>query len=133
MQQMAHYFHSYVGGVFLTKGQDALQAWISKLIEPDQDVQTPTGSATSTTRRTSQAEQQGSVGICRPFKSALTTFSGAVPSAGVSAAALNQIGMQQNVPINYVATQSGHPHDPTWTVRCLGKRLRFISPGIQWT
>ena len=32
---MAEYFYSYIGGMFLSKGLEPIQAWISKLIDPD--------------------------------------------------------------------------------------------------
>ena len=133
MQQMAQYFHRYVGGVSITKGQDALQAWISQLIERGREAQALTGSISSTTRRTSQPEQQGRVGICQPLKSMLctpnSTFSGPMSSEAGSAAALNSIGLQRNALINYTATHSGPPHDPTWIVRCYGK---CFPPVIEW-
>lgn len=47
----------------------------------------------------------------------------------VSLSLVNQTAIQRGFTINYVASQEGLSHQPTWTVRCLSKSL-FLLDGI---
>lgn len=92
---MARYFHTYVGAVYVTKGLQPVERWISQIINPDSNVGSQTSSSSSSSTQ--------------------------VTGANVPVFMLNQVAAQRHLPINYVASSEGSSHLPTWTVRCYSK------------
>lgn len=107
-----------------------IQAWISKLIDPD--AQHVPGDPTQ--HFDHQAQYMTQQPLHYPGQPAglpppLPMSPNSPPSNGallnmnppVSLALVNQIAMQRGYAVTYPAEQAGPPHQPIWTVRCCSK------------
>jgi len=131
------------------KSLKAIQDWISKLIDPTAEPpvtieQFGQDGIGITSYRNSypspQSQTYSSPSSSGIFSSppASSSYSVPTPPAGpppplpsspprplagtinlISLSLVNQTAVQKNFSINYVASQEGPPHQPTWTVRCL--------------
>ena len=109
---MAAFFHSYVAAVLLTKGLHAVQTWISKLIDPDANPRPIPDHSTYPQNNNFPASTTSA-----PTLSSTSSLT-------VPVSLVNETAMRQGLHVNYIASQEGQSHQPTWTVRCLGKRLK---------
>ena len=117
---MAAFFHSYVAAVLITKGLPAVQMWISKLIDPDANPRPLPGNSTYPQNNAVPAATTSAPILSPSIPSSLT----------VPVSLVNETAMRNGLHVNYIASQEGQSHQPTWTVRCLSKRLRLF-PGIK--
>jgi hypothetical protein len=147
MQEMTAYFHTYVGAVYMQKGMDPIQNWISRLLDPHESPPAPRQSGQDGLGNSGSGTQNPYSSFSSPQTQhnyspfASTSYSAPAPPAGpppplptspaplpgtmnlVTLAAVNQTAMQKGFSINYTASSEGLSHQPTWTVRCLSKPL----------
>jgi hypothetical protein len=144
VQEMIRYFHIYVGAAYICNGQDIVQNWISRLIDPNADV-----SMIAPLRADAYAQQpryqhpgygqpqfghgngypsppRQSYYSPAPTSSPPPLPSNPPPSVGISLvnlALVNQTAAQKGIHVSYPAEQVGPSHQPTWTVRCCSTSL----------
>lgn len=107
VQEMTKFFHIYVGAAYIRNGQDIVQNWISRLIDPNADV------TTSAPPRADGHTQQA-----QPLPLVNSHAQPSVGTTSVTLALVNQTASQKRIQVAYPATQEGESHQPTWTVRC---------------
>jgi hypothetical protein len=112
---MIKFFHIYVGAAYIRNGQEIVQNWISRLIDPNADVSTNApprvdGHALQP-QHPPPANNQPQPSIGTPL---------------VSLALVNQTAIQKRIQVTYPATQTGQSHLPTWTVRCCSTSSSFL-------
>jgi len=143
--EMTKYFHIFVGAVYICSGQDIVQNWISRLIDPTADASMGAPPRVDGYAQQSQmgypsppaygqphiqfghASNYPSPPRSSPFPPAPPSSpppplpSHPLPSVGLSLvnlALVNQTASQKGFQVSYPAEQVGPPHQPTWTVRC---------------
>jgi len=104
---MIKFFRIYVAAAYVCNGQDIVQNWISRLIDPTADV-------------TSSIPLRAGGGHAQPESSQPQSLVG---PTSVTLALVNQTASQKRIQVTYPATQAGMSHTPTWTVRCCSKSL----------
>ena len=112
---MIKFFRIYVGAAYISNGQEVVQNWISRLIDPNADVST-----SAPPRVDSHALQPQHL----PPANNQPQPSNGTPL--VSLALVNQTAIQKRIQVTYPATQTGQPHLPTWTVRCCSTSSFFL-------
>ena len=117
---MATYFHTYVGAIYITKGQPTVETWIAKLIDPDAGTPTQPWQQFGTQGTTSNNTSSATASTSNSGPSMSNPMLPVTPD-NVPVFLVNQTAMQRGVAVNYVATQDGPSHIPTWTVRCYSK------------
>jgi len=146
VQEMTRYFHIYVGAAYICNGQDVVQNWISRLIDPNADVsmsalprtdgyapqqqryQPPYGQPLYGQPQFVPASNYSSPSRQSTYYSPPPPSSPPAPlpstpqtSVGISLvnlALVNQTASQKGIHVSYPAEQVGPSHQPTWTVRC---------------
>jgi len=112
--EMTAFFHTYVGAVYFVRGFEAVQIWISKLIDPHAPVNLP--QAPQDGRATSGFSPTPPAGAPPPVPNSPSMSSSSMGL--VTLALVNQTAIRKGLDINYIATQDGPSHLPTWTVKC---------------
>ncbi|TFK41809.1 ribonuclease III domain-containing protein [Crucibulum laeve] len=122
--EIRKFFNTYIGALYIRNGMQAIQPWISRLIDPDTDVamSDPSSPAASSTQSPSYAQSWSPVPPSNP-PPPLPSFTPSSPGSSlvsslVSLALVNQTAAQKGFQVTYPAEQAGPPHQPTWTVRC---------------
>lgn len=159
---MKNYFHTYTGAICATKGLPVVQTWISKLIDPtsnpehfhapQQSTQDGVGSQTPVIQN--QNNFNSSTFVPTGYSTPSTSYSIPLPPAAsppplpsppqaqapltgsinfIPLSLVNQTAVQKGYSINYVASQEGPPHQPTWTIKCLSKSILLLQLIISLT
>ena len=129
------FFHTYVGAVYFVNGFGAVQSWISGLIDPTAQIPIPQAPQDGRMSGYQTQNQGGSsaytsmnyspmppAGAPPPLPNSPSSSSTMPSSMGlVTLALVNQTATRKGLDINYIATQDGPSHQPTWTVRCTSK------------
>ena len=131
---MRKFFHSYLGALYIRNGLPTIQDWITRLIEPDvaptQGFSPPPSSNNYSpspyVQQNFGQHQPGGYfhpapppGVPPPLPPLPATPSSSMSL--VTLALVNQTAAQKGIAVTYTADQTGPPHQPTWTVRCLSK------------
>ncbi|KAF8167597.1 hypothetical protein B0H34DRAFT_779291 [Crassisporium funariophilum] len=124
-EEMRKYFTTYLGALYIRNGLPTIQAWISRLIDPNADICQPDPyaqpSAQGYGQQTGPSYFPGQPsGPPPPLPSSPPPFgqSSSYPSSLVTLALVNQTAAQKGFTVTYPAEQVGPPHQPTWTVKC---------------
>ncbi|TRM66039.1 hypothetical protein BD626DRAFT_486582 [Schizophyllum amplum] len=131
--ELNNFFKKYVGAIYVRQGMDVVQTWISRLLNPDIEPILAPGRHTSPPQQQHQHYQQQQDVTMAPPPPPPTTApppmpAGAPPGTpapmipggnGVTLSLMNQTAMQKGFAVNYDASQTGPPHAPTWSVRCI--------------
>ena len=133
---MRKFFNSYLGALYIRNGLSTIQEWIARLIDPNvapAQVATfsslPNYSPSPYVQQSFAQQQSGGyfhpappVGAPPPLPSPPSVPPSTTMSL-VTLALVNQTAAQKGCAVTYPAEQTGPPHQPTWTVRCLSKLL----------
>ncbi|KAL1699512.1 hypothetical protein EV121DRAFT_296094 [Schizophyllum commune] len=128
--QLNDFFKKYVGAIYIRQGMGVIQTWISRLLNPDAEpVLPPESRGTPQPQRQDSLLQDRSMASPPPPPGAPPPMpTGAPPGSphpthtggnGITLSLMNQTAMQKGFAVNYEASQTGPPHAPTWSVRCL--------------
>ncbi|KAG5342030.1 hypothetical protein C0989_005710 [Termitomyces sp. Mn162] len=126
-EAIRRFFDTYVGALHIRSGGSIIQDWISRLIDPDAEHMPPPQwpAVSNASISTGQSVWTGASVPMPPSSSPPPLPPDNISTIGmagrtlVSLALVNQTAVQRGVNVTYGAEQTGPPHMPTWTVRCL--------------
>ncbi|KAJ7638303.1 hypothetical protein FB45DRAFT_398520 [Roridomyces roridus] len=99
-EDMYRFFHGFIGALYYRHGLDRVQVWISGLLDPN--------------AYNSAAAPPPPVNSPPPLPNQASS-----PRTGSVLMNLNEAVQRHGVTVTYPAEQTGPPHAPTWSVKCV--------------
>ncbi|KIL71446.1 hypothetical protein M378DRAFT_194596 [Amanita muscaria Koide BX008] len=107
------FLDTYVGALFIRNGQNSVQDFVSKLVDPAEDAEMQ-----DTILLNPIPPHQPPPPREPPPPAPPAYYAPAPTTTGISLAVFNQVATQKGHTITWSAESTGPHHQPTWTVRC---------------